>query len=139
MSIWSRICRPRHSTGLWPGSSQRRPPRTRRSDAEPDGSHPGLSPHTVVAVIGQRERSDVGVPNQNLVDYRKELCGVIVKRKRDHKTSFQILLSSQFFFFFLSHYLVSATSEGLTRLDEIFMVVIAVGTCSDTVDSSVKQ
>lgn len=102
MSIWSRICRPRHSTGLWPGSSQRRPPRTRHSDAEPDGSHPGLSPHTVVAVKGQRERSNVGVPNQHFVDYRRELCGVVVKRKRDLKTHFQILLEfiTIFFLFF---------------------------------------
>ncbi len=50
MSIWSRICRPRRSTGLWPDSSQHRPPRTHHSDGEPGGSPPTLTLHTVVAI-----------------------------------------------------------------------------------------
>lgn len=50
MSIWSRIYRPRRSTGLWPDSSQRRPPRTHHSDGEPGGSPPRLTLHTVVAI-----------------------------------------------------------------------------------------
>lgn len=57
-SIWSRICHPMHSTGLWPDSSQRTPLRTRHSGGEPGGSRPTLIPHTVVAMKKQRQRSE---------------------------------------------------------------------------------
>lgn len=57
-SIWSRICHPMHSTGLWPDSSQRTPLRTRHSGGEPGGSRPTLIPHTVVAMKKQKQRSE---------------------------------------------------------------------------------
>lgn len=64
-SIWSRICHPRHSMGLWPGSSQRRPPHTHHSDAEPGGSRPKLNPHTVVAVWRNKEEYQKKTDNYN--------------------------------------------------------------------------
>lgn len=49
LSSGSRICHPRRSTGLGPGSSLRMPRRTRHTCAAPAGSRPPLTPRTAVA------------------------------------------------------------------------------------------
>lgn len=55
----SRTCRPRHSKGLWPDSSQHRPPRTHHTGEAPAGSGLPQTTHTAVAVEEKRMENGV--------------------------------------------------------------------------------
>lgn len=121
-----RICRPRRSKGPGPGSSQHTPPRTRHSDGGPGGSRPTLNPRTAVAVGRKRRR------------------GREWERKRDQVGKCCVIQTLEFTFYtlhwFMGYFMGRHNSEivctepsdrghvQLTLLDEIFMVVMGVGT-----------
>lgn len=55
----SRTCRPRHSKGPWPDSSQHRPPRTHHTGEAPAGSALPQTTRTAVAVEEKRMENGV--------------------------------------------------------------------------------